>query len=584
MSIIRHSLLVAGLALLCGLGSLGAQAADPGLAEIAALKAKVRSFVPATLPATGEVVLRPEQGVSIDDLREVELDDKPPVLGKRLAPYPPEMADDCPEGERPLYQPEAIRPFRFRYFHNEFNVFGGHTWSLFDYAALHGFDILVRGVPEEVRSHMPADTHWLHMFYGPGWDEWMAVHQIPEGRYDLLPPLETLVDMLVESGKYDKDPLCDHLTFDMEHGWLRPDNLRKQDWYPKNATAEEQAAFEQRYIRGFANTLIAPCLAARRQGWKNLGIYGFYPYPRQWGGLDKAQADPAGDWDWNTWGKDVYNAVDIIYASVYSFYWSPGNVAYVLANADLQKQMVDSMPVKKPIRFYFMPTLHGGGGGWRWWQGQPIAREEFQASLSLGLFTGVDGADIWSGGRSEFCSPPIPKANADLMIADDFVADSEAGEAMAFKRYDVVHALSVDPEKKTVRFQKIAPGKPNQGVNDQAPFYTTDADELRSHLIPFAESFLGIFEGLALAKPFEYLLRHGEVKQDIPSTVQFGKGLPVVRRVKLGKISVIGTYDPNVIFGGQPRNVTLPDFDGHAGLTLVLPAEAKTRIFVVMEP
>ena len=92
-----------------------------------------------------------------------------------------------------------------------------------------------------------------------------------------------------------------------------------------------------------------------------------------------------------------------------------------------------------------------------------------------------------------------------------------------------------------------------------------------------------MIEGMALVKPLEYLLRHGEVKVDVSAREQFRKMLPVVRRIKLGKIHAIITYDPAVVYGGKPRNIILKDFDGHKGLTLKLPADSQTRIFVLKE-
>ena len=89
--------------------------------------------------------------------------------------------------------------------------------------------------------------------------------------------------------------------------------------------------------------------------------------------------------------------------------------------------------------------------------------------------------------------------------------------------------------------------------------------------------------GMALVKPFEHLLRHGEVKIDVSAHRQFAQTLPLVRRVELGGVHVVITYDPAVVHGGEPRNVVLPDFDGHRGLTLTLPADAETRIFVFEE-
>jgi len=81
----------------------------------------------------------------------------------------------------------------------------------------------------------------------------------------------------------------------------------------------------------------------------------------------------------------------------------------------------------------------------------------------------------------------------------------------------------------------------------------------------------------------EYSLRKGEVKVDVSSRRQFQQTLPIVRRVKLGPIHVLCTYDPKVVYGGEPREISLRDFDGRSGRTLRLPADSETRIFVLRE-
>jgi len=84
-------------------------------------------------------------------------------------------------------------------------------------------------------------------------------------------------------------------------------------------------------------------------------------------------------------------------------------------------------------------------------------------------------------------------------------------------------------------------------------------------------------------KPLEYALRHGAVRIDVPAQEQFGKTLPIVRRVRCGHLHVLITYDPKVVYGGTPRQIVLSNFGGVEGRTLVLPADAQTRLFVLLE-
>ncbi len=90
-----------------------------------------------------------------------------------------------------------------------------------------------------------------------------------------------------------------------------------------------------------------------------------------------------------------------------------------------------------------------------------------------------------------------------------------------------------------------------------------------------------MIEGMALVRPFEYILRHGEIKIDVSARQQFKQTLPIVRRVKYDRTHLIISYDPQVIYGGTPREILLADFDQRPGLTLRVPADDQVRIFAV---
>ena len=53
--------------------------------------------------------------------------------------------------------------------------------------------------------------------------------------------------------------------------------------------------------------------------------------------------------------------------------------------------------------------------------------------------------------------------------------------------------------------------------------------------------------------------------------------------MQLGNIHVIATYDPQVVHGKEAREITLTGFAGHKGLTLKLPADEETRVFVLRD-
>jgi hypothetical protein len=146
----------------------------------------------------------------------------------------------------------------------------------------------------------------------------------------------------------------------------------------------------------------------------------------------------------------------------------------------------------------------------------------------------------------------------------------------------VLHVLSAADDG-LIRFQRIEKRNQqgNYGVGEDKPVYAMAEADLVPYLRPQAEPVAAMIEGMALAKPFEYLLRHGKVKIDVSAQQQFAETLPIVRRVKLGKYHVIATYDSGWAEAEPARQIDLANLDGNAGLTLVLPADEETRIFVV---
>jgi hypothetical protein len=572
---------------------------DKAEAELAALATKVPTFRVVPLPDQGDLALRPDQSLTVEHLRGVQLQDDEPALGELAKPYDPRMTDAYPPGEAP-YVAKGIRPFRFRYFNCEFNYGGWHNFGMTDYAATHGFNILfpyTRKLDEG--KHLPPGTKWLGWGGFINWHTWFGEHGLPDGRYDLLADMD-LVAIHLKEGKFKRpDPPTnlkeagDFLMIDMEHPVLSPEKLRTQDWYPKDADEAARKTFETNYYLGYAKTYTSAVEAARKQGWRNISIYGWQPYGRTWGGLEKPEVDPGGNHAWNTFGKRIYDTVDIINNSVYCFYWSPQNVAYVLSNIDSNMALVDSMPVRKPVRPYFWTLLHGGGGGWRWWKGQPVASEEERAMTAMAFFTGIDGFDTWnwSGTGNHHQSPVLVgkdkdyfASGADVMLRDGFdLAPEGGGKPEAFRRYDVLHVTAADKDTGMVRFQKILKNTKGYGIDDRHPTFSMPMGDLRPHLRIKSEPVAAMIEGMALVKPFEYILRHGQVKIDVPSREQWKDVLPISRRVQLGSIHLVITYDPKVVYGDAPRRIVLPDFAGRKGLTVTLPADSQTRIFVFSE-
>jgi hypothetical protein len=375
-------------------------AARDALAELAR---RVPGWHTVSLAAgAAELALTHGDSLTIEQLRGVPLDPDPPALGAKTAAYDPRMADDCPADARP-YVARDIAPFRFRYFNCEFNYGGWHNFDMQDYAATHGFNILSPYIrTREQVQHWPNGTQVLNWGGVVDWHKWFGKHDLPDGRYDRLVDLD-LTQLHTDAGCFKRDPAAkdakshaDLLMIDQEHSVLSPERLREQEWYPTTAPDAERTTFEKRYYDGYAQTYISSVLAARRAGWNNISIYGWYPYGRTWGGLEKVEAEPGTNFAWNAFGRQILPVVDIVNNSVYCFYWSPQNVAYTLANVDMNLKMVRSADPNKPVRPYYWTLLHGGGGGWRWWRDQPIANEEKRAMIAMAFFTGIDGFDSWN--------------------------------------------------------------------------------------------------------------------------------------------------------------------------------------------
>lgn len=564
---------------LCGAGAT-AFAADPQLeAELARLHDLVEGFAVVELPAGGEVTLATEQSLTVDDLRGVELDDSPPLLGERPEGWDARMVDDRPAGEAP-YVAEGIAAFRFQQFTNEFSYGGWHNWFMDEYAVTHGFSVLssYNHAPDDW-PHLPEGTGWLKWGGLVNWHRWMQERGIEERHYHELAGMD-LLELMLQEERLAHDPQFDQLMIDLEHGLIRPDALREQPWYPADAGEAEREAFEKRYYDAYAQTYVAPVEAARRNGWRNISVYGWAPFGRTWWGLEEVVIDPETDWAWNAFGREIYRSVDILNPSVYCFYWSRQNVAYTLANIDLNMQLVRSADTHKPVRPYYWNRLHGGGGDPRWWSGQPIPDEDMRAMTALCFFTGSDGLVLWSWSGTGNHHRPQVEAGAYVMVGDGFESAPQAGgDAVAFERYDVLLIDLIDGDG-TVRFRRVDPARAGAGVQEGDPTFAMDRDALEPLLRPVSSPIAAMVEGLALVKPLEYLLRHGEVIIDVSAQEQYGQSLPIVRRVALEGYHAIATYDPLALSGGEPRAVTIDV----AGTAVTLPADSQTRIFVAREP
>ena len=572
--------------------------------EIARLSALIKSFkVVKLLAKAGNISLKHSDALTVEQLRGVKLDRNPPKFIGRVPEYRKIFTDNLSVAQAP-YVAQGIAPFRFKYFNCEFSYGGWYNYKMTDYASLHGFDMIFPYVRTEKEvTHFPRGTklmiggnvswkHWAKQHYSSAKDWWKRFDLATKREMKQLAGNAPLLHPKRLSTAYKHKDL---IMLDMEHPVVAPKNLSKQSWFPKSK--RKQQAFIKQYYDGYAQTYIAPIKEAKKLGWKQVGIYGWQPFGRTWGGLEKATYQAGHNQAWELFGKQIYQQIDIVYNSVYSFYWSPRNTAYTLANIDLNLQVINSQPNKKPLRPYYWPLLHGGGGGDRWWKNQPLVNDDMRAMVAMAFFTGVDGIVCWSwsGIKNHHSIPILDRdgkfyKNNYCMVKDDFkVKSANGGAKVSLKRHDSIKLLAFNKATGAVTFKKIwsEDFKQARGImsNRQQDGPTCIANEkvLNSHLLKKSSAVSGMIEGMALIKMFEFTLRHGKVMIDVPASRQFEKILPIVRRVKLGKINIIITYDPAVTYGGKARNIVLKNFDGIKGRTLTLPADQQTRIFVLRD-
>jgi hypothetical protein len=272
------------------------------------------------------------------------------------------------------------------------------------------------------------------------------------------------------------------------------------------------------------------------------------------------------------------------------------NIGFLISNLDRNVSWVKALPVsmRRPIRPYFMHVLMNRTS-WLWWQQMPLPTEEARAAACLGLFTGIDGEDWW--GYCDYHSnlqlpPDVAKGLSDNGYCDVMVKDTLTGTNVAtsatrtFTRYDALHVTALDTTTGVATFQFIVKDdRPNNwGVGATYPYYTAKLTDMTPHLRSYNDDWPGIFEGLAMAKQVEYFLKYGTImRNDFDYATVYENMLPIGRRVKLGSVSIVATYDPLVVVNPTMtrRNVVYTNFDGVAGLNLTFPADAQVRIWVI---
>lgn len=554
--------------------------------ELAGIQGKFPAFGVVPLGSSGTTVLPSTSALVVDDLRGVQIDDSPPMLQGPVHVAPATMVDGFAPAQAP-YHADGILPFDFRYFTNANSYRGWHTWNMTEYAAIHGFgQAHIYNSSLSDWSHLPA-TGEFYTWSGWNWNTWMASNAYAAGRYDTLPALPTLTAaMQAENFFYatatNPEAYANSMA-DMEHSVLSPTNLQAQSWYPSMGTQAEKDQFESDYYNGYANTNICWMDIAEQNQWSGYGMYGWQPFARQWFNLDTATGDPQTYWPWLRYGSRIYDEVDVLYPTIYSFYWNSKNLAYMLANLDLHHSVISEKVEQKPTMAFVWPLLHGGGGGWRWWRNQPIPDHDMQAMYATIFFSEIEGTVLfgWSGtGDPHRVTLSL---DDDRLVETPFTAPQlgAPGQTRDFQQYDVIHVTAVGVGG-DIEFKYIDKADPAGSI--AAPTtYVLPRTTLEPALRADTAGMDAMIEGFALASVFEYFLWYGDVEVDVPATEQWAQSLPVVRRVQLGRYHAIVGYDPFFASFPAGRVVTLPDFDGVSGRTVEVPVDGTVRIWLLEE-
>jgi hypothetical protein len=381
---------------------------------------------------------------------------------------------------------------------------------------------------------------------------------------------------------------------DLEFGGLLPlEDLRRQPWYPAGSNAACRAAFERRYFDGYALAYSEPGRAAHRDGWKTVSVYAWQSFRQTWYGLDaRIRLDLDIPWV-HHFIDSIYDAYDILHLDGYCYEWSARNVMFALLTTDEGRAYALSRPTRKPVRLYFSTVILNKPECGPWLRVQPLPNEEVRAIVALQFLAGADGIIQWCfAGNSDHTRAPDlqqfanrPHATNIVQVGSAFQAADMKSGRQEFKRYDFLRVLNVDTNTGVAHFYRI---RPDTRIEDQPPGHEPvcllPCDDLAGTLRPISEPVSAYVEGLALIRPLEYTLRHGEPKQDMDMRRAWKEILPIVRRVKLGDLHIVASYDPAVVHGGTPRSVELRDFDGRKGLTLHIPADEQLRLFVLRSP
>ncbi len=552
--------------------------------------------------------------ITPESLRDVIIDDDEAALESTL------VAEDQLAVARgsEAFVASGIRPFRFKYFSNEMRQGGGKDSSaLYDYCIGHGFD-MVNGSASQW-SQLPAGTSFgsIEIIHAPDLLDIDISNMDYSGFEDLFGLNEEDLGTFRKGIKIrDPNPSNQQRLFiDQETPTLLPTTV------PPNEAA------------GFAQFHVELLRAAKAIGWESVGLYGWQPFSRTWWGLEDYSAfKTSSDTRWEQYGRKIAVESDVVYPSVYNFYWDRNNVPYVLANIDGNVEHVKDMPagLRPKVRPFFWNLHHGGGAGdQRWYKNLPLFGPDLRAQTMMSFFSETDGLVLWGWYARPY--PGIANAQHEsvtindmvffpgrfLMVKDAWNIDGtveveQSDKVTELGEYDLVYVLGTASDG-NVRFQHLPRANSAVGHVDaewevildnegnptlnytmvnaddgdyQHTVYSVPDQNFRDHVSIPAANISYVIEGMAMAKVFEYPLSQGELVKDKPAHESFRPTLPVGRRVRFGPYHLFTGYHNSDYSTGSSTTVSsyeFTDFLGDDTVDLSFPVDTEARVYLVVE-
>ncbi len=422
-----------------------------------------KGFVP--LPNTGGLNATIDQTMSVEDVRNQQLDSTPPSAtthGAWPSTNPPntcavltatnnsEYDDGFASAELAPYYAD-VPPFRMDHFDIVDDFAGVHLEPYHEYAALHGFNNVVPRGRGSFRStsFMPAGTQ-TNNSKGLSIESFLLEHY-PAGS---LPralnstPLTTITSWL----DVDYTPVAtnEYGPFDYLMPDVEPD--ASDTW-----TDEDRRGFA-RYYQGLARAIdnygAAIGVPVRSGGYPWGAASGIHP--TDYFTLPSEGYTPAQLQNWNTYLETLVSALTTINPNAYSL--GLGGSVYEMYMKSMNNQRVlnrrADLEAKPILPYVWVQYELKDAAGWS--RGMVMREEDMGSGTFMMLFSGADGLVNWGHSGNDPCVSMHERLG---LAIDRFFSAASAfdvtasGVTRTVRRYDPLYVRSYNPTTNDVTFQ-----------------------------------------------------------------------------------------------------------------------------------